>query len=255
MILSPVFKYFKRKCRFQFFLGMVLGAIGLIAIVVVIFLFQDWRNEKLWEEAIYNEEPPEEEEIQQVSEITVSSASEGTGENKDFQRELIYQEASSDNTKIILMYQMPFHPGLNDHYYDYLSSQYFIAVKEVETDRERYIFVGDYKTGFPHWLDNEYIYFTAGCGTSCQSLYLVNTRNQESRLALLGYIRPDNENISWQTHFSDWFDQEFRFGGLVDEIKTEVIARKVYLVFKMEDGEGNSIGEKRFLFTGEELKE
>lgn len=251
MILSPFFKHFKRKCRFQFFLGMVLGAIGLIVIVVAIFFFQDWRNEKLWEEAIYNQEEPEE----KVEEVQIQKSA-ASDEVQDFQRKLIHQESSPDGKKIILMYEMPFHPGLNDYYYDYLSSQYFIAVKEIESSRERYIFVGDYKTGFPHWLDNEYIYFTAGCGTSCQGLYLVNTRSRESRSAVLSYIFSiSNDKKNWETHFKDWFDQEFRFEGLVDKIKSEIIAGKAYLVFKMEDGEGNSIGEKRFLFTGEELKE
>lgn len=172
----------------------------------------------------------------------------------DSQRELVHQELSPDGDRLILMYEMPDYPGLASGYYNYLSGQYFITVKEIDSGRERFIFVGDYKSGYPHWLGNDFIYFTAGCGTACRGLYLVDTRDKETRLAVWGYIFSE-EKGSWETHFTDWFDQDFIFDGLVDELKSEVMGNKVYLIFKMKDEQGNSLYDKRFLFTEDGLEE
>lgn len=168
-------------------------------------------------------------------------------------RKLAHQESSPNGNELILMYEMPDHSGLNSDYYNYLSGQYFITVKEVDSGRERFVSVGDYKSGYPHWLGNDFIYFTAGCGTACQGLYLVNTRDKESDLAVLSYIFPDEINV-WYTHFRDWFNQEFKFEGLVDEIKSEMISGATYLVFRMKNDQGDFLYEKRFLFTGDGLE-
>ncbi|MBI3443741.1 hypothetical protein HY008_03645 [Candidatus Woesebacteria bacterium] len=169
-------------------------------------------------------------------------------------RKLRYQEVSPDRKHVVRMYEMPFHPGLNDHYYDYLSSQFFLAVGDEDSKREQYIFVADYKSGNPHWLDNGYVYFTAGCGTACQGLYLVNTGNKASKLGVLSYIFSDDRGI-WKTYFKDWFHQEFTFDGLVDDIKAELLDGNAYLIFAMKDDKKNSLGHKRFLFSGESLTE
>jgi len=168
-------------------------------------------------------------------------------EESDFQRNLVHQELSPNGDKFILMYEIPDHPGLNSDYYNYLSGRYAITVKETDSGRERFVFVGDYKSGSPHWLGNDFVYFTAGCGTACQGLYLVNTGNKETWLAVLSYIFSDERGVN-DTHFKDWFGSEFVFEGLVDEIKSEMIDSKAYLIFKMKDDQGNFLYNKRFLF-------
>ena len=173
-------------------------------------------------------------------------------EESDFQRNLVHQELSPNGGNLILMYEMPDHPGLSSDYYNYLSGQYFITVKETDSGRERFVFVGDYKSGYPHWLGNDFIYFTAGCGTACKGLYLVDTRDKETWLAVWGYLLSEEEDI-WETHFTDWFDQKFSFDGLVDELKSETFGDEVYLIFKMKDDQGNFLYDKRFLFTEDGL--
>lgn len=168
-------------------------------------------------------------------------------------RKLSHQEISPDKKRRIRMYEMPFSSGFQQHYYDYLSSQFTIAVAEEDSNREQYIFVADYKSGNPHWLDNDYVYFTAGCGTACRGLYLVNTNNKESRIAVISYMFSYKKG-GWETYFKDWFDQEFTFEGLVNEIKSEVRNGKTYLKFDMIDDKKNSLGQKWFLFTGDYLK-
>ena len=172
---------------------------------------------------------------------------------KKSSRELSYQEVSPDKQHIVRIYKMPFHPGLHNHYYDYLASQFTMAIEEQDSKSEQYFFVADYKSGNPHWLDNGYVYFTAGCGTACQGLYLVNTKNKESKLGVLSYMFSDTKGL-WETYFKDWFDQEFRFDGLVKEIKSEISNGESYLVFEMHDDKRNPLGQKRFLFTANFLQ-
>ena len=57
------------------------------------------------------------------------------------------------------------------------------------------------------------------------------------------------------TIFKDWFGHEFNFNGLVDEIRSDTIGDKVYLIFYMRDDKSKSIGQKKFLFTGKTLEE
>lgn len=165
---------------------------------------------------------------------------------------LVYSETSPDGIKEVLLYETPFNGENQLEYYNYLSNQYFFAIKELDSGRERYIFVNDYKTGNPHWLSNEHIFFTSGCGTGCQGLYLVNTNSKESRSAVLTVTSLAKD--SFETHFRDWFDREFKFPGWPKHIRSILLEDKVYLIFQMWNN-GQSAGEKRFLFSKNELKE
>lgn len=177
----------------------------------------------------------------------------GEEETSGFQREIEYQEISPDGSNLILLYKMPFHPGMYGHYSDYLSGQLLIAVKEIASGRERYILVTEHRSGDPHWLDNNYVYFTVYCGTACRGIQLAGIGGRKSELAVLSYIY-DNEAERYETHFKDWFDNKFVFEGLIDEVKSEMIDDKAYLIFRMKDGQGNFLYEKRFLFTGSSLE-
>ena len=82
----------------------------------------------------------------------------------------------------------------------------------------------------------------------------MDVSNKETRQGVLSYMI-SKENKPIYTHFKDWFDREFKFNGWVDEIRSDTIGNKTYLIFYMRDGKSKSIGQKRFLFTGTALKE
>ncbi|MBU4369801.1 hypothetical protein KKG58_03525 [Patescibacteria group bacterium] len=176
-------------------------------------------------------------------------------QSSDELRKLIYEQVSPDQIKKVLVYEMKFDLSLYKGYYeDYFSNNLITSVRELESGRENYIFTGEAYGSYPHWLGNEHIFFTSRCGTSCQGFYLINTRNKETRLGVLSYVF-SNEDKVWMTYFDDWFDQEFRFKWLVDDIYSEIVNEKIYLIFKLQDDRGNHVGEKRFIFTESELQE
>lgn len=168
---------------------------------------------------------------------------------------LEYKELSPDESKEILVYKMKFNSALYDDYYkEYFPNKKIIAVRHLDNQQEDIVFTGDERTGSPHWLGNEYIFFTSYCGTACQGVYLIDTGNKETRQGVWGYIFSDEEN-HWETHFQDWFGKEFVFVGMIDRAISEIIDEQSYLVFELKDGNGGFIGEKRFLFTEDELRE
>ena len=73
-----------------------------------------------------------------------------------------YQETSPDGGKELMQYEIPDNP----------ENQYFVAVKDKASKIENYIFASESRDGFPHWLGNEYIYFTIHCGSSCEGIDL-----------------------------------------------------------------------------------
>lgn len=167
-------------------------------------------------------------------------------------RQLRYAEVSPDKVKNIFIYKLIFNKGLYKDYYDYLESQNIIALEDVKTKHEKYLFIGEERTGDPHWLGNDHVFFTTRCGTDCQGLYLLDTRDQEAKLGVLSYM---SDKGFWETVFQDWFGQKFRFPGLVTEVKSETLNAKSYLILQMIDDNEVSLGEKRFLFTDTALIE
>lgn len=139
----------------------------------------------------------------------------------------------------------------NDYYNDFFLNQKIISVQDIKTSREYYVFTGEERTGDPHWLGNDYIFFTTYCGTSCQGIYLIDTRNKESELGVTSYLF---EGERWVTHFRDWFGGEFVFEGLLNEVKSEISGAGPVLIFDMTDDKRNFLGEKKLLFTGNSLK-
>lgn len=165
-----------------------------------------------------------------------------------------FEKLSPDGLNKIIKYSKIFDENFYKGYYgEYFDNDTIISVMDVESNKENYIFTGN-RIGDPHWLGNEHIFFTSYCGTSCQGIYLVDIFNKETRLGVLSYMhQKENKNI--YTNFQDWFGHDFNFNGWINEIKSEIVDDKTYLIFEMQNDEGKSIGVKRFLFTGTTLKE
>ena len=123
----------------------------------------------------------------------------------------------------------------------------------MENGKEDYIFTGS-RIGEPKWLGNEHVFFTSYCGSSCQGIYLVDVFNKETEQGVLSYMTSGDDEPVY-TYFQDWFGHEFKLNGWVEEIRSETVDNKTYLIFNMRDDEQKSIGQKKFLFTGKALKE
>lgn len=163
-----------------------------------------------------------------------------------------YEEYSPDHKQKSIEYKMDFAEQLYSGYYeDYYENQMIISIKDDETKKEKYVFVGDDRTGYPHWLGNDHIIFTTYCGTSCQGLYLLDVRDKELKLGVVSYLFV---NGYWVTHFHDWFNEELVFGGLLDEVRSAMDGSLPLLIFRMKDDEGEFIGDRKMLFTGKALK-
>ncbi len=209
------------NCRF------FLVLFGLIIIVIVFIFFNTSKNQKNIESAIK--------------------------ESKDL-RELKYEKLSPDGLNKIILYYLAFDNSLyRDYYRDYFDNNMIVSVMDMEDGRENYLFTGG-RISEPKWLGNKHIFFTSYCGSSCQGIYLINVFNKETRLGVLSYItQGDNKPV--YTHFKDWFGHEFKFNGWVDEIRSDTLGDKIYLIFYMRDDKRKSIEPKRFLFTGNGLEE
>ena len=174
-------------------------------------------------------------------------------ESRDL-RNLEYEKLSPDGLNKIILYRFSFDTSIyRDYYKDYFDNDTVISVRDVENGTENYIFTGN-RIGEPEWLGNEYVFFTSYCGSSCQGIYLVDVQNKETFQGVLSYmISKDNKPV--YTHFQDWFDEDFEFNGWVDEIRSDTVENKTYLIFYMRNNENKFIGQKRFLFTGQSLEE
>lgn len=167
---------------------------------------------------------------------------------------LEYKELSPDKSREVLVYHMRFDPLLYDDYYkEYFPNQKILIVRDLDSQEEHVVFTGEERTNDPHWLGNENIYFTSYCGTACKGIYLINVLNKESRQGVWAYIYDEQKN-TWETHFHDWFSQKFVLDGMIGNVKSEVVSGQTYLMFDMNNGNGDFLGKKRFLFTGDGLK-
>lgn len=167
------------------------------------------------------------------------------------QRKTVHEEISPNGEKKIVLYEVPFTGKGDLDYRNYLANQYLFSVETLKDGRESQIFINDYKTGNPHWLGNEHIFFTSGCGTGCQGIYLVSTRSKESRLALLE-TNPVSQN-AFESRFHDWFDQDFKFSGAVTHLRSALIDKNIFFIFEIQNAD-TSLTEKKFLFTNDSLR-
>lgn len=182
-----------------------------------------------------------------------SKSAQTQDQNKSI-RKKAYEELSPDGSKKITRYKLNDTSDLfANKYTTYLDNNVIIAVTNNlgSTEREYYIFIGEERTGEPHWLGNNYVFFTNHCGSSCQGLTLLDVRTGQRWQAVLSYL--SNNNRSSETYFHDWFDKNFQFKGLVQKIHGLMENNQPYLIFDMENDKGVESGEKRFLFTGNSL--
>lgn len=160
-------------------------------------------------------------------------------------KDVVYEEVSPDGDDSLILYEVPDNP----------ENQEFIIIKNKASKIEDYIYFLDvYRDGIPKWLGNDFVYFSTRCGTSCEGLDLINVHSKQIYNGVLSYIISDEKRGPY-TVFDDWFGHEFSLDGLVDEITSEMVSDKVYLIFKMENEEGVFLETKKFLFTGDALKE
>lgn len=170
-------------------------------------------------------------------------------------KETTYEEYSPDQLQKIILYRTKYDPTFyNDYYKDFFLNRAIVAVVDLETYQERDIFIGEERTGNPHWLGNKYVFFTTYCGTACKGIYLSNVENKELQMGVWGYLFSESKN-EWITHFKDWFDSKHEFEGVVDEVVSQTLNDKTYLIFKRQNYQGNTLPEKRYLFTGNKLVE
>ena len=210
----------------KFNIKLILALLGIVVIIVSIF-FHPLQNQE--------SKKPTDEELKTFKKVD-------------------YEELSPDGLNKIISYKTLFDPSFyGDYYKEYFDNNIIISARDMEDGRENYIFIGG-RLGEPKWLGNVYVFFTSYCGSSCQGIYLVNVFNKETEHGVLSYMtQGDNKPV--YTHFKDWFGHEFKFNGWVDGVRSETVDEKTYLIFDMGNGDKESIGQKRFLFTGNALEE
>lgn len=221
------------------FSGFVKGVLVTSALFVLVWLVTEYlRN---------SESTANQHEVSYVESYTTNQAPPAS-----LERKITHQETSPDGQREIIRYKLSDDPEFFSNN-AYFNSNVIIAVKNLtDPGREYFIFIGEERTGNPHWLGNGYVFFTAHCGSSCQRLTLLNVTTQQNWPAMLGYLFEKNGN--WKTYFTDWFGHDFEFKGFIKEMRGEMRNNKPYLVFDMENEKEVEIGEKLFLFTGYSLQ-
>lgn len=97
-------------------------------------------------------------------------------------KEIEYEELSPDRAQKAIEYKMIFNEQLYDDYYNgFFVNQKIIAVEDIKTGTEYYVFTGEERTGNPHWLGNNNLFFYTHRGTSCRGVYLVDARDKETQ--------------------------------------------------------------------------
>ncbi len=148
-------------------------------------------------------------------------------------------------------------PGKSKELTEYLinnfgkGSEYMVTFKGMDTGLEKNIFIGN-RTGRVKWLGDDHAFYTDYCGTGCQQLILINVSSSDKASGMLSYM--PRENGQEYTVFDDWFGKQFNFDGIPDDIYSQTVGDKTWLVFKMVNEDGASLGENRLLFDGSSLK-
>lgn len=212
--------------RSLFVLIVIFSIFLLLASAVMGFaLYNEYKQQ-------YDDAKEKQEKVTELQESLISKA-------------FLYLEKSPLGTRNVVTYQINNKPLFENHI--------LIVVQNVNGKKEEPLFIGEERTGVPKWLDDDHIFFTSHCGTSCQGVYLINVLNKETKLATLSFTFSGTSN--WETHFSDWFGNKFQFPGLLGDMDTEFSNDNFYLVFADKNESDNDPTKKRFLFTGNSLQE
>ncbi|MEK7129742.1 MAG: hypothetical protein AAB803_01870 [Patescibacteria group bacterium] len=164
----------------------------------------------------------------------------------------VFSETSPTGAEAIIQYKRIFHGKDDLAYRNYLANQYILAVRELNSHREYFLSINDYKSGQPHWLDNDYVFFSGGCGSSCSTLYLVNTKTKQVYQAVFSTLVLVQN--TFQTTFADWFGKQHAFSGYVKHQRSAFIDGKAHLILEVWD-DNTFVKEKKFRFTGTSLEE
>lgn len=164
----------------------------------------------------------------------------------------IHSEISPNGLKEIILYRKPFIGNNREEYRNYLAHQHIFTVRELDPWGENDLFLGDERVGYPHWLGNDFIFFTTSCGTGCRGLKLINVNSGRFMNATLTTTPVTKDG--YETDFRDWFGRKYKFPGWDKNLRSVDINGDTYLIFEMWNN-NQSIGGKSFLFTGTLLKE
>lgn len=177
------------KGELKIFLSMALGAIGLIAVLLGVFIFQEWRSEKLWEEAIYGQETVEGEMKSQYpveSESEVENQHPAVTSNEDF-----YGEKTdfrfSPSKKYIAFVQNVFEEYGHD-WDKYWALQLFY----MESGTEKTLFVDDTRMSSYEWLSDETIRVFHNAGTGVRAYKNISV-DREKPLFFKDYKRSESK--------------------------------------------------------------
>lgn len=218
-------------------IAVIIVCILSLVSLMIFFLYVGWWDMRKTEE------------IDTDAIISVSS-------HPELERISTHEEMSPDRQKNIVRYELnEFLQLFGNSYTTYIDNKIIIAVINNlgNVEREYYLFIGEERTGDPHWLGNNYVFFTSYCGTACRGLMLLDVRSGQRWTGVLSYLNVEHGNR--KTLFHDWFDKDFEFPGFIKKIHGKFEENIPYLVFDLENEKGVEIGQKRFLFTGYALEE
>lgn len=169
-------------------------------------------------------------------------------------RRELFNTFSPEGDKRIIKYEMYYQDNLFPYDYGYLNGKNFLAVQKTDIGQksEQYLYVGQENIRDPRWLGNNHVFFTADCGTNCETIYLLDVNTKELLVGTISSV-VDTSYKQWKTVFKDWYGGEHIFKGNVNVIRSEDIDGEVHLIFEFGDGWGGEVKEVRLLFTEDSL--
>ena len=165
-----------------------------------------------------------------------------------------YRANSPKGDKIIIEYEILDRDNFYPYDLSYLGGKNVLAVQKTDIGQpsEKYIYIGQENIRNSQWLDNDHIFFTADCGTNCETLYLLNAETKELRVGKIEKIIATSP-YEWRTTFIDWHGKKFVFNNEVNIIRAEIKDNSSYLIFELGNGWNDNPPIKRFLFTRNSL--
>lgn len=165
-----------------------------------------------------------------------------------------YRVNSPQGDKTIIEYEILGRDNFYPYDLSYMGGKNVLAVQKTDIGQpsERYIYIGQENIRNSQWLNNDYIFFTADCGTNCETLYLLNVETKALRIGKIEKVIATSA-YDWRTTFTDWYGKKFVFNDEVNVIRAEIKDNSSYLTFELGNGWGENPPLKHFLFTGDSL--
>ena len=165
-----------------------------------------------------------------------------------------YRASSPQGDKTIIEYEILGRDNLYPYDLSYMGGKNVLAVQKTDIGQpsEKYIYIGQENIRNSQWLDNDHVFFTADCGTNCETLYLLNVETKELKIGKIEKITATS-TYDWQTTFTYWYGKKFVFNDEVNIIRAEIKDNFSYLTFDLGSGWSENPPLKRFQFTGNSL--